>query len=330
MRHFYSLNEYPSSQLREWIDRALMFKESRHSDVLEKKQIALLFLNQSLRTRCSFEVAVRELGADVTTLGAEMVFGLETELGKRMDGESAEHVKEATGVLSRYFAALGLRSFARGESRSEDLLDETFTTFMEHAKIPLFNMESALYHPCQALADLVTIEELFQGIDGQKVTLTWANHPRALPMAVGNSALLAFARMGLDVTLAHPEGFEFQEPIMNLAREFAEESGGKVRVSNDRFDAAKGADIVYAKSWGSLLRYEDKDAEQALREQHRDWIVDSELMSQTRRAYFMHCLPVRRNVVVTDDVIDSNRSVVLKEAENRLHAQKASLDWVFS
>jgi len=330
MRHFYSLNEFSREQIQAWVDRAIAFKENRYSDVLNRKQIALLFLNQSLRTRCSFEVALRELGADVSTLEAEMLFELESELGVRMDGSSAEHVKEATGVLSRYFSALGLRSFARGKDRYEDLQDKTFTTFMEHAKIPVFNMESALYHPCQALADLTTIQELFHGLGGQKVTITWANHPRALPMAVGNSALLALAKMGLDVTLAHPEGFELQPTIMEFANEYAKGSGGSVRVCNDRLEAAKDADIVYAKSWGSVLRYEDADAEQALRDSHEDWIVDAEMMSETKRAYFMHCLPVRRNVVVADEVIDSNRSVVLEEAENRLHAQKAVLEWVFS
>jgi len=330
MRHFHSLNEFPPEQIREWIGRALAFKESRYSDVLRRKQIALLFLNPSLRTRCSFEVAIRELGGDVTTLEAEMLFALETEMGKRMDGESAEHVKEATGVLSRYFAALGLRSFARGKDRAEDLLDKTFTTFMDHAKIPVFNMESALYHPCQALADLLTIEELFQGAGGQNVTITWANHPRPLPMAVANSALLAFTKLGLNVTLAHPVGFELEDAILDMARGSATSSGGSLRVVNDRLEAAKGADIVYAKSWGAVLRYEDPAAEQALRDQHKDWIVDNQMMSATRRAYFMHCLPVRRNVVVADDVIDSNRSVVLKEAENRLHAQKAILEWIFS
>jgi len=330
MRHFYSLTEFPSEQIREWIQRAVAYKENRHSDVLDRKQIALLFLNPSLRTRCSFEVAVRDLGAEVTTLDAEMLFALETEFGKRMDGESAEHVKDAIGVLSRYFSALGLRSFARGRDRQEDLLDKTFTTFMDNAKIPVFNMESALFHPCQALADLVTIDELCHGAGGQKVTVTWGTHPRPLPMAVANSALLSFTKMGLDVTLAHPEGFELQDGIMNMAHEYARESGGKLRVSNDRLDAAKDAEFVYAKSWGSVLRYQDADAEQALREKHSDWIVDSELMAETKRGYFMHCLPVRRNVVVTDEIIDSNRSVVLREAENRLHAQKAVLEWIFT
>ena len=330
MRHFYSLNEFSSEQIAEFVDSALAFKESPYSEVLERRQIALLFLNESLRTRCSFEVATRELGGDVSTLDAKTLFALESEFGNRMDGASAEHVKEAIGVFSRYFSALGLRSFARGEDQQEDLLDKTFTTFLEHAKIPVFNMESALYHPCQALADLMTIKELFQNFQGRKVTITWANHPRALPMAVANSALLAMTKMGMHVTLAHPESFDLQEGIMNMAGDLAVKSGGSLDVVHDRLEGAKDADVVYAKSWGSLLRYEDPGAEQDLRDGLKDWVVDSELMSCTRRAYFMHCLPVRRNVVVSDEVIDSNRSVVLQEAENRLHAQKAILEWIFS
>ncbi len=330
MRHFYSLNEFSSEQIAEFVDSALAFKESPYSEVLERRQIALLFLNESLRTRCSFEVATRELGGDVSTLDAKTLFALESEFGNRMDGASAEHVKEAIGVFSRYFSALGLRSFARGEDQQEDLLDKIFTTFLEHAKIPVFNMESALYHPCQALADLMTIKELFQDFQGRKVTITWANHPRALPMAVANSALLAMTKMGMHVTLAHPESFDLQEGIMNMAGDLAVKSGGSLDVVHDRLEGAKDADVVYAKSWGSLLRYEDPGAEQDLRDGLKDWVVDSELMSCTRRAYFMHCLPVRRNVVVSDEVIDSNRSVVLQEAENRLHAQKAILEWIFS
>jgi N-acetylornithine carbamoyltransferase len=330
MRHFYSLNEFSSEQIAEFVDSALAFKENPYSEVLERRQIALLFLNESLRTRCSFEVATRELGGDVSTLDAKTLFALESEFGNRMDGASAEHVKEAIGVFSRYFSALGLRSFARGEDQQEDLLDKIFTTFLEHAKIPVFNMESALYHPCQALADLMTIKELFQDFQGRKVTITWANHPRALPMAVANSALLAMTKMGMHVTLAHPESFDLQEGIMNMAGDLAVKSGGSLDVVHDRLEGAKDADVVYAKSWGSLLRYEDPGAEQDLRDGLKDWVVDSELMSCTRRAYFMHCLPVRRNVVVSDEVIDSNRSVVLQEAENRLHAQKAILEWIFS
>lgn len=330
MRHFYSLTEFSPEQIESFIQTALEFKEHPHSDVLSRKQIALLFLDPSLRTRCSFEVAVRELGADVSTLEAQSLFKLETEMGTRMDQDRAEHAKEAIGVLSRYFAGLGLRAFARGESRQDDLQDRIFATFMEHAKIPVFNMESAVYHPCQALADLVTMKELLTTLRGRKITIQWANHPRPLPMAVPNSILVASTLMGMDVTLAHPEGFELQEGIVELAREFSENSGGSLQISNDRLDAARGAEVIYAKSWGGLSRYDDVDAEQALRDRHRDWIVDQQVMDQTKRGYFMHCLPVRRNVVVTDEVIESNCSVVLREAENRLHAQKAILQWLYS
>ncbi|MCZ6794405.1 MAG: N-acetylornithine carbamoyltransferase [Planctomycetota bacterium] len=329
MRHLYSLNEFSPDDIERFLTRATAFKESPHSDALLRKQFALLFLDPSLRTRCSFEVALRELGADVTTLESQMVFKLETDVGTRMDQDKAEHVKEAIGVLSRYFAGLGLRVFARGENRQADLLDTNFVSFMEHAKIPVFNMESAVYHPCQSLADLLTIKELLGDFAGRKVTITWANHPRPLPMAVPNSILIATSLMGMDVTLAHPVGFELQPGIMKIAQEFADKNGGALRVCHDRRDAAEGAEIVYAKSWGGLSRYEDADGEQKLRESHREWIVDKELMDLTRRGYFMHCLPVRRNVVVSDEVLDSKLSVVLREAENRLHVQKAILEWLY-
>ncbi len=329
MRHFYSLNEFSADQINAFLDRAIAYKEDPYSESLARRQVALLFLNPSLRTRCSFEIAVRCLGGDVSTLESQSLFSLEAEPGKRMDGENAEHVKEAIGVLSRYFATMGLRSFARGVSREEDLLDTTFTTFMKHAKIPVFNMESAIYHPCQALADLMTIRELYGKVGGQKVTITWANHPRALPTAVANSALLGMTKLGMHVTLAHPEGFELESALVGMAGGFADESGGSLRIVNDRMEAAEGAEIVYAKAWGGLGRYDDAAAERALREKHVDWIVDSDLMEATKRAYFMHCLPVRRNVVVSDDVIDSNRSVVLRQAENRLHVQKSVLEWIF-
>jgi N-acetylornithine carbamoyltransferase len=330
MRHFYHLNEFSPEQIERFLQRAREFKENPHFRVLERKEFALLFLDPSLRTRCSFEVAIRQLGGGVTTLESQMLFGLETEMGKRMDGDKAEHVKEAIGVLSRYFSGLGLRSFARGVNRQDDLLDTTYTTFMEHAKIPVFNMESSVYHPCQAMADLMTIQELFQGFKGPKITILWANHPRPLPMAVPNSILLAATLVGMDVTLAHPEGFELQQGILDMAKSFAARAGGSLRVVYDRTQAASGAEIIYAKAWGGLSRYDDPEGEQALRDAHKDWIVDRKLMDQTRRAYFMHCLPVRRNVVVTDEVIDSKQSVIFRQAENRLHAQKAILEWVFA
>lgn len=331
MRHFYSLNEFSPDQIEEFLTRALHYKENPYSSSLEQKQFGLLFLDPSLRTRCSFEVAIRQLGGGVTTLEGQTLWKLETAPGVRMDADRSEHVKEAMGVLSRYFDCLGLRCFARGKNRQEDLLDQTFGSFIEHAKIPVVNMESAVYHPCQALADLLTIRELFQeGFNGRKILISWAPHPKPLPMAVVNSIVLATTLVGMDVTLAYPQGFELQDGILDMASEFSQKSGGKVEVVNDRLEAAKDVDIVYAKAWSGLARYEDPVAEEKLRAQHSDWRVDKALMDRTRRASFMHCLPVRRNVVVTDEVMDSKQSVVLRQAENRLHAQKAILEWVKS
>jgi N-acetylornithine carbamoyltransferase len=331
MRHFYRLSEFSIDEVNRFIDRAIELKGDPYSSrCLEKKQIGLLFLNPSLRTRCSFEVAIRHLGGGVSTLEAQSLWKLETEKGIRMDGDRSEYVKEAVGVLSRYFDGIGLRAFARGIDKDEDLQDRTISMFMEHSKVPIFNMESAAYHPCQALADLMTIRELLGGFKGRRITVTWATHPFALPMAVPNSILLASCQMGMDVTLAHPQGFEIQSGILSMARELSQKAGGNLRVVNDQREGCADTEVVYAKAWGGLQRYTDPAAEEAARLKNRDWIVNANLMSLTRRAYFMHCLPVRRNVVVADDVIDSAQSVVIREAENRLHVQKAILEWIYS
>jgi N-acetylornithine carbamoyltransferase len=329
LRHFYNLNEFTKDQIEHFLERALYQKQNRYLNTLANKEFALLFLNPSLRTRCSFEVAIRQLGGGVTTLEGQSLWKLETETGKKMDEDKSEHVTEAMGVLSRYFDGLGIRAFARGVNRQEDLLDQTFCTFMENAKIPIFNMESAVYHPCQAMADLLTIKELLQGFSGRRITIMWASHPLALPMAVANSILIASTLAGMEVTLAHPEGFELQEGIVALGRDFARRSGGSLRVVHDRQEAARGAEVIYAKAWGGLSRYDDPQGEMELRKKNSQWIVDAQLMELTQRAYFMHCLPVRRNVVVTDDVIDSKQSVIFRQSENRLHAQKAILEWVY-
>ena len=331
MRHFYRLSEYTKDEVQRFLDRAKDFKRDPHcSRCLDRKQIGLLFLNPSLRTRCSFEVGVRHLGGGVSTLEAQSLWKLETEIGVKMDGDKPEHVKEAVGVLSRYFDGIGVRSFARGANQEEDQQDRVITRFMESSKVPVFNMESAAYHPCQSLADLLTLHELFGGYSGKRITISWAPHPLALPMAVPNSILLASAQMGMDVTLAHPPGFEIHSAILSMAKDLSGRAGGSVRVVNDQKEAFRDAEVVYAKAWGGSLRYSDPEGEAALRRKHADWTITAALMALTRRAYFMHCLPVRRNVVVTDEVIDSGQSVVFRQAENRLHAQKAMLEWVYS
>ena len=330
MKHFYNLHELPPRDVRALIRRSREYRRAPRSELLRGKHVALLFLSPSLRTRCSFEVALQSMGAGVTTLEPGMFHKLETVDGVRMDGDGAEHVKDAVGVLSQYFDTIGLRAFAGGLDRGEDMADRMFRMIMHHSEIPVFNMESALYHPCQALADLLTIEDLLGEWRGHNITITWANHPNPLPMAVTNSIVLATSAMGMDVTLSHPDGFDLDPGILETARRASAGSGGSLRFSRDRMAGAEGAEIVYAKSWGAMARYDDPEAENAMRRRHADWIVNDAVMGVTADAHFMHCLPVRRNVVVGDSVIDGEKSVVLRQAENRLHVQKAMLEWLMA
>lgn len=329
MRHFYNLATETSGTVGRLVASADRFRSEPRSGVLDGRQFALLFLAPSLRTRCSFEVAIRQLGGGVTTLEPSMFYGLEMRDGVRMDEDRAEHVREAVRVLSRYYSGLGLRVMAEGADRDLDLSDHRFNQFRRHATVPVFNMESAMLHPCQALADLLTMKQALGELPERRLTLTWAPHPRPLPTAVPNSVLLAAAQMGMRVTLARPEGFDLDDAVMDQARELAGAGGGEVIVTSDQRAAVEGADVVYAKSWGGLSRYEAPEGEERLREAAASWTVDSELMKRTPNARFMHCLPVRRNVVVTDAVLDSDRSLVIDQAENRLHAQKAVLSWLY-
>jgi N-acetylornithine carbamoyltransferase len=329
MKHFYNLADLSNAEVEVLLEDAARLKSDPITTDLAGKQFGLIFLAPSLRTRTSFEVGIRQMGGGVSTLEPTMFYALETRYGIRMDGETAEHVREAIPVLSRFFAGIGLRVMAMGNSREEDLGDQRFMTFREHATVPMFNMESAMYHPCQALADMLTVREKLGENAGRRITLTWAPHPRALPTAVPNSLVLAAAQMGMNVTVAHPEGYDLPETVMERADKLARAVGGSVRRTYNRATAAAGAEVVYAKSWGALSRYESHYAEQAARESHRNWTVDEAFMAETADAWFMHCLPVRRNVVVSDAVIDSERSVVIDQAENRLHAQKAILRWMY-
>jgi N-acetylornithine carbamoyltransferase len=189
--------------------------------------------------------------------------------------------------------------------------------------VPVINLESAMHHPCQSLADMMTIREKL-GAGRKRVVLTWAWHPRALPMAVPNSFALAAAQMGHELIIAHPQGYELDEELIDITRVRATANGGSVEITNDIDAAFAGAEVIYAKSWGAKQFYGNTDRDLAERAQFRgEWIVDENKMSRTNQGKFMHCLPVRRNVIVTDGVIDSQASVVIDQAENRLHAQKA-------
>jgi N-acetylornithine carbamoyltransferase len=246
--------------------------------------------------------------------------------GAMMDGPNAEHIIDAARVLGRYADAIGIRAFPGGSSWEEDRRDPVIDTFVREAGVPIVNMESSLYHPNQALGDLLTIRERYgPDLQGLPVTITWTNHPHPLPMAMPNSILLTCARFGIDIRLLRPNGYDLDPEITERAREFCTDSGGSLLVTDDIQRGYEGSKVVYAKSWGSLRAYGNRDEERAMRGNLIGWMVDREKMEATDGAVFMHCLPVRRNVVVSDEIIDGEASMVYDQAENRLHAQKAVL-----
>jgi len=302
------------------LEAALRFKSGDdRSKPLAGKSVALVFFNPSLRTRASMQVGIYELGGNAVVLEpGGTSWTLEHRAGAVMDSDKTEHVAEFVRVLERYCTAIGVRTFAALKDWQEERTDPILNAFARYASVPIINLESAMHHPCQSLADMLTIREKL-GAGRKRVVLTWAWHPKALPMAVPNSFALAAAQMGHDLVIAHPPGYDLDEELI-------ESLGETVETTNDIDAAFEGAEVIYAKSWGSKQFYGNTDQDIATRALYRNkWIVDEEKMSRTNNAIFMHCLPVRRNVIVTDGVIDSPASVVIDEAENRLHVQKAIL-----
>ena len=324
-RDYLSTGDWTRDELEALIDSALRFKRGEDpSKPLDGRSIALVFFNPSLRTRASMQVGAYELGGNAVVLEpGGTSWTLEHREGAVMDGDKTEHVAEFVRVLGRYCVAIGVRTFAALKNWEEERRDPVLTAFAKYSDVPVINLESAMHHPCQALADMMTIREKL-GAGRKRVLLTWAWHPKPLPMAVPNSFALAAAQMGHEITIAHPPGYELDEELTREIGVRAERSGGRLRLTDDVNDSFEDAEVVYAKSWGSYRFYgaPEKDIEE--RAQYRNhWIVDEEKMARTNNGIFMHCLPVRRNVIVTDGVIDSASSVVIDEAENRLHAQKA-------
>lgn len=276
------------------------------------------------------QVAVYEMGGNAIVLEpGGTSWTLEHRAGVVMDGDKTEHVAEFVRVLGRYCSAIGVRTFAALKNWEEERLDPILNAFAQYSTVPVINLESAMHHPCQAMADMMTIREKL-GEGRKRVLLTWAWHPKPLPMAVPNSFALAAAQMGHDLVIANPPGFELDEELQRSLAAQAEQHGGSLRMTHDVDEAFAGAQVVYAKSWGAKQFYGSPDKDIEARTQYREkWIVDEAKMAKTDAGIFMHCLPVRRNVIVTDKVIDSDASVVIDEAENRLHAQKAILNYLF-
>lgn len=324
MRHFLTTADWSRSELQQILVQASHLKKHRFGKDLENRSVALLFLNPSLRTRTSFEVGVEQLGGHAIVLQpGRDAWGIEFETGAVMDGEAEEHIEEVAGVLSRYCDLIGVRAFPGFRNWALDRRDIVLESLARCAGVPVINMET-ITHPCQELALMLTLQEHLGDTDSKEFLLTWTYHPRPLNTAVANSALLIATKFGMNVTLLCPTAeYMLDERYMTTAEANAREYGGSVKVSHDIEAAYSGADVVYAKSWGALPYYGRWDQEKSLRDAHRHFIVDEQKMALTNDALFSHCLPVRRNVKVTDAVLESPRCVAIDEAENRLHVQKA-------
>jgi N-acetylornithine carbamoyltransferase len=326
-RDFLKLADFETAEIDDILKLAFEMKREQKTWSLKGKTIIMLFFNSSLRTRTSFEIGAAQLDAQSVVLNVgQDTWNLEWQEGVVMNGDSPEHIKDAAKVLSRYGDALAVRSFPRMKDYEQDRLDPILSAFSKYASAPLINLESAVEHPCQGLADLMTLREVFnQNTKGKKVVLTWAPHVKPLPLAVPHSFVMAAAMGGCDITVAHPPKFELEDAVMKHAAAVVKKNGGKLRVVHDQAEALRGAEVVYAKSWLSLPYYGKAQEELAYRATLPSWTVTEEKMATTSRARFMHCLPIRRNVVATDGVLDGEDCVIYQQAENRLHAQKALL-----
>ena len=331
-KHFYNTADFSQKEINYLIDLALKMKRGQFKKSLSGKSLAMLFFNPSLRTRLSFIMAMEKLGGLAVDFPIKDGYTFEFKLGEIMNKGTIEHVKDAAKVISSYCNAIAVRSSelitsnfesVKVQSWSQLKKDKTMKSFMEYADVPVINMESNVYHPCQGLGDAVTIKEKLVNPKKKKYVLTWVYHPKALPMATPNSQILSACDLGMNVVVAHPKGWELDPEILKAMEQRAKNAGGNFQISNSQNEAFKKADVICAKSWGALKFYGNWEKEKIVRDQHKDWIVTQEKMAKTNQAIFMHCLPVRRNVEVTDKVIDSTNSVVINEAENRMWAQMA-------
>jgi N-acetylornithine carbamoyltransferase len=324
MRHFLTTLDWSRTELEALVAEAQRLKADPLSQCLAGKTVALVFFNPSLRTRTSFEIGTWQLGGHAVVLEpGKGAWPIEFAPGAVMDADAEEHVAEVARVLSRYCDLIGVRAFPKFARWDDDRKDLAIQSFARHATVPVINMET-ITHPCQELALMLTLKERLGATDGKKFLLTWTYHPKPLNTAVANSALIIAAKLGFDVTLLCPTPeYVLDERYMTAARAMTVENGRTLTVTHDIDAAYGGADVVYAKSWGALPYFGAWEKETPIREAHRHFIVDAPKMRKTNGAMFSHCLPLRRNVKATDEVVDSAASAVIDEAENRLHVQKA-------
>jgi len=326
MNRFMDLADFSREEILDLLALAQSLQEHPQPRALAGKILGLVFFNSSLRTLASFQAGMARLGGNsfVITPGLG-TWQLETRLNAVMDGAAAEHVREGIPVLASYCDALGVRAFADFKNLQDDLDEKFFKVIDGLCDKPLINMESAMNHPCQALADWRTLDELHIP-ERAKFVLSWVYHPKALPLAVPAATLHMAAMRGMEVVVARPEGFALPAAVMAKARAAAAAAGGSVTETADRAAALNGAEVLYAKEWGSPVHYGDVEADARLRAGLKDWCVGERWFADALPdARLMHCLPVRRNVAVADEVLDGPRAVVKREALNRLAVQMAVL-----
>ncbi len=331
MSNFIDLADYEREQVIELLALAERLAQKPEPQALAGKILGLLFFNPSLRTLASFQAAMARLGGNSFVIAAgHGTWQLETRRGAVMNGAPAEHIREGVPVLAHYCDALGIRAFAGGTDLEADLQETSFKEMVSLVSKPVINMESAANHPCQALADWKTLDDL-NVPRRAKFVLSWVNHPRALPLAVPAATVHMAAMRGMEVVVLRPEGFALPASIMQKAATAAAATGGSVRETSDRDDALTGAHVIYAKEWGSTSHYGNAEADARLRAALADWCVRDTWFSRAAvDCKLMHCLPVRRNVAVADEVLDGRRSVVQREAYNRLVVQTAVLHRLLS
>jgi ornithine carbamoyltransferase len=326
MNRFLDLAAFSREQILDLLALAQKLQNGPEPQALAGKILGLVFFNPSLRTLASFQAGMARLGGSsfVITPG-QGSWQVETQPHAIMKGAAAEHIREAIPVLASYCDVLGVRAFADGKSLESDVKETLFGVIDALCEKPLINMESSMNHPCQALADWRTLDEI-KVPSRAKFVLSWAYHPKALPLAVPAATVHMAAMRGMEVVVLRPEGFALPAPLMQKARMAAAASGGSITETSDRAAALAGASVLYAKEWGTTTYYGDIEADARLRADLSDWCVRERWFAGAAPdAKFMHCLPVRRNVAVADEVLDGERAVVKREAFNRMAVQMAVL-----
>jgi N-acetylornithine carbamoyltransferase len=327
MKHYIQTSDWTQESLQSLIDLANAFKNGKKTNSFHQKSITLLFFNPSLRTRASFELAAHQMGGIAIILEpGKNAWPIEFNIGSVMNEKAEEHIIEVAQVLSRYCDLIAVRAFPSFIDWNEDRKDKIIHSLVRYASVPIINMET-ITHPCQELAHMMAIQDKIGKPKNKKYLLTWTYHPKPLNTAVANSSLMIATKFGMDVTLLCPNpDYILDHRYIDAAKKQAKISGGSFSITHDIDEGYRDAEIVYAKSWGAIPFFGRWDEEKKIRDRYQHFIVDSKKMQLTKNAFFSHCLPLRRNVKATDEVMNSPYCFAIDEAENRLHVQKAIID----